>query len=177
MGSGKTFKRIAVPAVPVVTAPATVAPAPVTAAAAPSLPEISRDFIFAGRAAFSVSNAQDEHFTFKVRGRDGEWQGRKTRSYFLSIKASGGRFPYRYIGIVNADGTIKSTAKSEFLPNTKEYKIAAWALSAVVNGKLIPAGYHIRHLGKCGRCSRTLSDPQSIERGIGPECWSQMGRK
>jgi len=175
---GKSFKRIAVPATPVVTAPAPVADAPAAAPVAQSgkLPSLTKDFVFAGRAAFSVSNPKDEHYTFKVRGKDSVWQGRKQRTYFLSVKASGGRFPYRYIGIVNADGTIKTTGKSDFLPDTKEYKVAAWALQAVIRGKLIPDGYQIRHLGKCGRCARTLSDPVSIDRGIGPECWSIMGR-
>lgn len=31
-----------------------------------------------------------------------------------------------------------------------------------------------KQIGRCGKCGRTLTDPESIERGIGPECWSRM---
>lgn len=179
MGVVKSFKRISVPATPVTPDPAPAAAvAPAAGASAPQsgkLPSLTKEFVFAGRAAFSVSNPKGEHYTFKVRGKDSVWQGRKQRSYFLSVKASGGRFPYRYIGIVNADGSIKTTGKSDFLPETKEYKVAAWALQRVIRGGVIPDGYEIRHVGKCGRCGRTLTDPTSIDRGIGPECWSIMG--
>jgi hypothetical protein len=27
------------------------------------------------------------------------------------------------------------------------------------------------HEGRCGRCGRALTVPESVERGIGPECW------
>ncbi len=31
-----------------------------------------------------------------------------------------------------------------------------------------------KQIGRCGKCGRTLTDHESIERGIGPECWSRM---
>jgi hypothetical protein len=33
----------------------------------------------------------------------------------------------------------------------------------------------VRHEGKCGRCGRTLTVPESIDRGIGPECAGKIG--
>jgi hypothetical protein len=26
--------------------------------------------------------------------------------------------------------------------------------------------------GRCKRCGRPLSDPESLERGVGPDCWA-----
>lgn len=144
------------------------------------LPELSKTFLFAGKACFTVSNPKAEHFTFKVRGSEREWppkSGERQTTYFISVKAAGGQLSYRYIGIVNPDGSIKSTAKTQYMPGSKECDIAAWACHAVVSGKMIPSGYHIQHAGKCGRCNRRLTEPKSIERGIGPECWGLVGGK
>ena len=141
-------------------------------------PELSERFLLAGRALFTVSNPKGEHYTFKVRGAESEWpagSGKKSTTHFVSIKAPGGEFPFRYIGLLNTkEGTIKCTAKSAFLPGSKEYDIAAWACQAIIKIRLIPDGYHIENAGQCGKCSRVLTDPESIARGIGPECWKMI---
>ena len=147
----------------------------------PHYPELSEKFLLAGRAVFTVSNPKGDHYTFKVRRVESEWpkfSGKMSTTYFVNAKVSGTDHPYGYIGILDtAKGTIKCTAKSEFLPGTKEYDVAAWACQSVLNSKMIPDGYHIEHAGRCGKCGRQLTDPESIQRGIGPECWSLMGGK
>jgi hypothetical protein len=35
-------------------------------------------------------------------------------------------------------------------------------------------GHHVGNLRQCAMCERTLSDPVSIERGIGSECWPHL---
>lgn len=138
------------------------------------LPDITGKFLFAGKSVFTVSNEETkEHFTFKVRARESEWprgSGKRSTSYFLNIKASGGKYPFRYIGILEADGLVKTTGKSDFQPHEKEYKVGAWAAQTVIAGKMIPVKYHINHAGKCGRCARELTHPESLKSGIGPEC-------
>src|SRR5579872_2089215 len=100
------------------------------------LPELTKDFIFGGKALFVVENDETgEHMTFKVRGRDSEWpknSGLRKTNYFLNVKASGGRYAYRYVGVVNPDGTVRVTSKSDFKPEEKPYKVGAWACHAVV---------------------------------------------
>lgn len=152
------------------------------------LPSISKGFLFAGRATLVAENANtDEHFTFRVGSAESEWplgSGQKHITYFLNVKAPGGKrwpngsqSPWRYIGILRKeDGHIKPTGKSEFTKGDKFYDVAAWTVRAVVEGKMLPAGYAIRHAGKCGKCGRELTDPESLDRGIGPDCWEQMGR-
>lgn len=154
-----------------------VSPVP-NAASGPHYPELSEKFLLAGRALFTVSNPKGDHYTFKVRRVESEWpagSGKMSNTYFVNVKTSGTDRPYQYVGILKTDtGDIKCTAKSVFLPGTKEYDIAAWACKSVIGMKLIPEGYHIEHAGHCGKCGRTLTDPESIQRGIGPECWSVM---
>lgn len=197
------FKRITLPNAPqrLVRADETPAPAPIetpahvaeaddvivveTPAPAPSVPSgadypsLSTKFLLAGRAVFTVTNPKGDHYTFRVKKADSEWpagSGQMRSTYFVSIKASGHTYPYAYIGMLNTkNGGIKCTAKSAYLPNTTEYKVAAWACGAVIEQKFIPAGYKIEHAGRCGKCGKELTDPVSIERGIGPDCWESLG--
>ena len=32
-----------------------------------------------------------------------------------------------------------------------------------------------QEIGRCGNCNRTLTDEQSRQRGIGPDCWAMVG--
>jgi Family of unknown function (DUF6011) len=149
------------------------------------LPGINSRFLFAGKATFVCENAKGDHFTYRVSSVENEWprgSGKKQTTYFLNVKAPGGKrwpngsqSPWRYIGILNTNGTIKLTGKSEFKNGDQLYSVAVWAITQVLEGNLLPDGYKIRHAGKCGRCNRELTDPTSISRGIGPDCWEIMG--
>jgi hypothetical protein len=39
----------------------------------------------------------------------------------------------------------------------------------------MPDGVVIWHEGRCGRCGRRLTVPESIESGYGPECIGKIG--
>jgi len=76
---------------------------------------------------------------------------------------------YTYMGLVNGEA-VRVTKASKYAQDSKPVAVLAWAL-AVVNGKRnLPEGYAIRHEGRCGRCGRTLTVPESIDSGLGPEC-------
>jgi hypothetical protein len=42
-------------------------------------------------------------------------------------------------------------------------------------GEAMPENVEVWHEGCCGRCGRSLTDPVSIARGIGPECANKVG--
>lgn len=150
-----------------------VSPSPVVAGQPVGL---SKTFLFAGRACFTVANPAGDQYTFRVNGRESMWNGAKSTVYFLSVKAPGGKWAYQYIGMVNPQtGVVKVTGKSVFQPGSKEFNVGAWACEAVAQGKLIRAGYRILPSSKCARCGKKLTDITSITRGIGPECWSKAG--
>jgi hypothetical protein len=149
--------------------------------ASPTYPGLTSKFLLAGKAIFTVANPKGDHYTFKVRRVESEYpkgSGNQQITYFVSVKSPGGQYPYRYIGLLNSmTGKIKCTAKSEYTPGKKEYDVAAWACQVVINMKHVPDGYKIEHAGRCGRCGLTLTDVESIDRGIGPDCWKIMGGK
>jgi hypothetical protein len=45
----------------------------------------------------------------------------------------------------------------------------AWFWDRLRNGNL-PEQVEVHHEGRCGRCGRALTVPESIESGFGPEC-------
>jgi hypothetical protein len=82
------------------------------------------------------------------------------------------------MGMLNKDnGEVKLTKKSKFLKESKPVAVINWAFGLIWKGLSFPEGYLAKHAGKCGRCGKMLTTPDSLERGIGPECWSLMGLK
>ena len=126
---------------------------------------IDKRFLFAGNATFTVSNPNGEHYTFRIRQPD------ENAPFFLSwLSGPDNEASYSYLGILQREGGILLTRKSKAWRGDKVYKVAAWAIAIVQHDKPLPEGYMIKHAGKCGKCGRKLTTPESIERGIGPEC-------
>lgn len=134
---------------------------------------ITRDFLLAGRAEFTVSNPKGEHYTVKVaQPKNSDARGQKP--YFVSIKDSShprAKWGYCYAGILNThNNTVARTFKSVYDVNDLKFKVAAWAIKTVLENLPLPDGYSIKHVGKCGKCGKKLTDPESIDRGLGPVC-------
>lgn len=123
------------------------------------------EFILAGRAKFSLKSLKTgEHYTFWITNEspgDHDYYFVKTGTGVLLGRLgffNGGALSFRH-----AIGELKLT------PN--EYNLSEQAIAF---------GWFIRHMdspqvefyhaGRCGKCGRTLTDPVSIDRGIGPEC-------
>jgi hypothetical protein len=81
------------------------------------------------------------------RPQKGKWAGRT----FVSVMASDDKYPVR---------------KPESLVSI---------LTAIAHDPAQAASNYGHQIGKCGICHRTLTDPESIERGIGPVCADKAG--
>jgi hypothetical protein len=123
------------------------------------------DFFKGGKAIFTVSNPAGDHYTFKIRHP-------KDKPFFVSLLTGGDNTTdYTYLGIYNPQNkSVNLTAGSKYSEDTTPVKVVRWAIRKVSNGEDLPEGYSIQHEGKCCRCGRTLTTPESIENGIGPEC-------
>jgi hypothetical protein len=123
-------------------------------------------FFFGGNATFTVHNASGDHYTFKAK------KSKKANSpVFLSVLTGpNNEDSYTYAGILNQEGSVITTAKSRIAKDAKSVKVAQWAVKQVLKGVAMPEGYGIHHEGTCCRCGRTLTTPESVANGIGPEC-------
>ncbi|GMU26254.1 MAG: hypothetical protein AMXMBFR16_11590 [Candidatus Uhrbacteria bacterium] len=131
---------------------------------------ITREFATAGRAVFTVSNATGERYTFKVKRKDNE--APRPPVYFVSLLTGPDNTrDYTYVGVLNDyNGSVRLTAASRYAEDSKPVAVVRWALKKVWERGTLPAGYEILHEGRCGRCGRPLTVPESIKTGLGPEC-------
>lgn len=126
-------------------------------------------FILAGKAIFTILNTKTEkRFTFKVKAKKND-DGSKI--WFVSVlTGSDNNTDYAYLGMINGSG-FKSTRASKITENALSFKAFNWLYNKIYTaGKYLPEGVHIYHEGRCGRCGRRLTVPESIQSGFGPEC-------
>lgn len=134
--------------------------------------EISRLFLTAGKATFTLSKvATGERFTYEI-SKPETFYG----SYFASVmKGADNESDFRYIGMMaEADLRLRFTKGSKFAADSKEAHGLQFVLDVVAGRKVLPSGFELRRSSKCGRCGRKLTVPSSIDAGIGPECAGKL---
>ena len=129
---------------------------------------ISKEFLEAGHAIFTVSNPSGEYYTYKVSAPHDQSEIKPI--WFISVLTGpDNTTDYSYLGIL-VDNKVRWTAKSKFNAETKQFKVVEWAINLILTDGTLPDGYKIAHIGKCARCGRPLTTPESLESGIGPIC-------
>jgi hypothetical protein len=98
-----------------------------------------------------------EHFTASLAPDT----GRNPGAIYLKAKSNG-----EYLGMI---------AEGRFKPAFTCTDGAREAVMAAMADPLEQAIAYGRKTGECSCCGRTLSDPESVERGIGPICATKFG--
>lgn len=125
------------------------------------------EFMLAGNATFTIQG-KEHRFTYKVRKPD------DANMHFVSLMTGpDNENSFSYLGFI----------RDRFFVHGKKSKISKDAISVVAftwfwshlkeNKDFSPMEFW--HEGRCGRCGRKLTVPESIENGIGPECARRMG--
>lgn len=136
---------------------------------------IDPKFFTGGNAVFTVGNGRGAHCTFRIR------KPNERAPFFVKLlTGQDNTNDYTYIGIYQPpfnDAPItqgyvplKLTKGSKLSEFSTPVKVFNWAVRLIFLGQQLPEGYTIRHEGRCCRCGRLLTTPESIQRGIGPEC-------
>jgi len=126
-------------------------------------------FMLAGNSTFTLHNMiSNARITYKVRQAEAKEDGEEKPNFFFVSYLNGpdNWTNYEYIGIIDNNGfcTTKKTRVSEDAPSLKGFK---WLYRHMTN---ISQPMEVCHEGKCGRCGRKLTVPESIKSGFGPEC-------
>ena len=127
-------------------------------------------FFSGGNAIFTISNNKGNHYTYKIRKP--KFTDNPNPPFFVKLLTGPQNTnDYTYLGIsIPQHNEIRLTAKSKYKYDSIPVKVIQWAIKQVADNKPLPEGYAIQHEGRCCRCSKVLTTPESIERGIGPEC-------
>jgi hypothetical protein len=121
-------------------------------------------FVTGGNATFTLQGKQSR-YTYKVRKSEGE-----KPLLFVSLLTAPDE--YTYLGILG-EASLRMTKASKLNETSAPVKAFNWFWNRETMSAPLP-GLEFFHAGKCCRCGRELTVPESIERGIGPECWEKM---
>lgn len=128
----------------------------------------------AGRAVFTIRNARtDGRYTYRVSLA--LHQRGPVRRYNVAVLTGGPVEPYAYLGtlLVLASGVVYHHGRTSAIgPDSPGAVAFAWSWARIAGhvGHGLPECVEFWHEGRCGRCGRPLTDPESIARGIGPVC-------
>lgn len=123
------------------------------------------DFMFGGNARFTlVSKKTGGRKTYRVKKSDGD-----NPVYFVSLLTGpDNTSDFTYLGFAKY-GQSGLIAGGKGNPTHPAFIALNWALNKLGGGEM-PEQLEFWHEGRCARCARVLTDPASIERGLGPEC-------
>ena len=123
--------------------------------------EKAYQFIHGGNSVFTVLNTLTKNrFTYKVKRHKVE------DVYFVNLLVNPDT--YVYIGFLKHGNFILSK-KSKFSKDSQSVKVFNYIYTKLKIGNL-PDIIEFWHEGKCGKCGRSLTVPESIDSGFGPEC-------
>ena len=124
-----------------------------------------QQFILAGKAFFTVQNkVTSGRFTYKVTKVED-----KDLWLVSVLTGNDNEGSYTYVGIIN-DKRFKRTAKSKVTEDAVSFKGFRWLWNLITNKQELPENVEFYHAGRCARCGRKLTTPESIEAGYGPTC-------
>lgn len=130
----------------------------------------------AGRVTVTFKSPTGQHITITAKCRapkqDGNGWGHASldaaKVIFFSVPQAGEGGWDDKVGKLTARG---------FTPERNADPARTWCanqLIAFCEGRALPIGLEAFEESRCGCCGRALTDPVSIERGIGPECYGKL---
>jgi hypothetical protein len=126
-----------------------------------------RDFILGGKALFTVENqTTGKRFTFKVRQKTNP-DGTLTPHFVSVLVGPDNTKNYAFLGCVFNKQVFRHGRKSKLSIEDQRVKAFAWIFE---NSNNLPQNIVVYHHGRCGKCGRLLTVPESIKSGLGPKC-------
>jgi hypothetical protein len=117
-------------------------------------------FLLAGNAIFTVrSKRTGTRFTYRIKRS-------KTKGLYLVsvLRGPDNEKDFTFFGSI-VNGTFHQSRKSRLYSDAPSSVAFRWFWGHVDSDQI-----EIHHAGKCGRCGRKLTTPESIEKGLGPYC-------
>ena len=126
-------------------------------------------FALAGNAVFTiVSKRTGARFTFKVQAAE-----TGVMHFVKVLTGPDNATDYKYLGFIRRGVYFHGGEKAKISKDAPSAIAFDWFWRALArNANLDQVEVH--HEGKCGRCGRALTVPESIQSGYGPECVTKV---
>lgn len=133
-----------------------------------------RSYMLAGKATITIRSKRTQtRFTYKITKLKDDAKS----VWFVSLlRGPSNEEDYQYMGIIKPSAKsfeFLRTAKSRVTDAAESMVAFKWMMKHLLVDSL-PNTLEVWHEGTCGRCGRKLTVPESVERGIGPECATKM---
>ncbi len=137
------------------------------------------NYVRSGKAIGTLTNERTGgRFTFLFSMPKKE-RGKASAPVFFSVLTGSNNVEdYEFLGTMSPTATgyvYRPGKKSRISADAQSSKVADWFVrqinaGLVFAGQELPSGVRFQHEGRCGRCGRKLTVPESIDIGLGPEC-------
>lgn len=126
-----------------------------------------RQYLTGGHALFTlVSKKTGDRITFKISTAD--------HGFFVGqLTGPDNQSDYTYIGFLTKRQHILNYKPKNI--QTKASAALVWFMSHLNTDSINADQVEFWHAGVCARCGRVLTNPESIEIGIGPKCLEKEG--
>lgn len=136
-------------------------------------------FIEGGNATFTIRNpATGTRFTYRARRPDDAQPGKERPIWMSLMNGPDNEDSFQFIGTTwpaNPGLTpIRQSKKSKVSTEAPSFRALEWVLRNLLSQAHMDK-IEVWHEGRCGRCGRKLTVPESVQRGFGPECSSILG--
>jgi hypothetical protein len=133
-------------------------------------PSHALHFILAGNSTVTLrSEKTGNRFTYKVKRAKGEDEN---RPWFVSLmNGPDNEGSFAYMACIFGEKLVR-TAKSKVSEEAPSFRAFRYTFERLMRDGEAP-GVEIWHEGRCGRCNRKLTVPESVDIGLGPHCRSK----
>jgi len=140
----------------------------------------ARQFITAGKATVTLKSLKSgARFTYRItaaKDENGDRSGDGTLFVGL-LNGPNNDGDYKYLGRISREvfwRGRKNPRPGDISADAPSMKAFDWTWRKLVQGQF-PDQLEVWHEGRCGRCGRKLTVPESIRSGFGPECIQHIG--
>ena len=127
-----------------------------------------KTYVLAGNATITLQSGKTgKHFTYRIK----KHKENHDLYFIYSLVGEDNTKDYRYIGCYFTDNNYlhlvpqyRSISDASCPPSIRAIKFLFKDLNN------IHEQLHVFQSGRCARCGRLLTTPESIKRGLGPEC-------
>jgi Family of unknown function (DUF6011) len=133
-------------------------------------------FSTAGNATLTLRSVKTgNRFTYRIKKVQ---EPNSKVAFFVSLmRGPDNCNNYQYLGCVYNDQAGLRYAhgrKSRITEQASSGIVFKWFWQKVINEKKLSPDLEVWHEGKCCRCGRKLTVPESVARGLGPDCATRV---